>query len=269
MACMAFILYIDDSGTSPSQRVAIATALIIPAKQITRLESEWESFKRKEGFSDFHTSEFAHRNPKSEFALWNEEKQNRVYARVRQITKKYGVMAVSVSVFKRGYEEVVPVEFRSFTGRHHYTWAVRQLIAYVDKWRASISRPPLQFIFDSMGKTSDPGRKEIVNVMSQNEDDAANQGGVVGDYSNYSFRCRQFTPALQCVDAIGWTCYQHALLLFCKTPLHRLAGPAWTDYGQHRGMDGWLKAFTLTKPRLQKWLKDVLADGRFKKWHEE
>src|SRR5271163_1372267 len=59
-----FALFVDDSGTDPSQHVAIATALVIPAIQIVRLEDEWEKFRKKESFKCFHTSELVTRNPK-------------------------------------------------------------------------------------------------------------------------------------------------------------------------------------------------------------
>jgi hypothetical protein len=94
-------VFVDDSGTSPSQHVAIATGLLIPALDILRLEREWDTFKRKEEFSDFHTSEFVARNHKSEFAGWDDDKQKRVFARVRQIAKKYGVAAGSIAVNKQ------------------------------------------------------------------------------------------------------------------------------------------------------------------------
>jgi hypothetical protein len=42
-----FTAYIDDSGTAPEQTVATATALIIPARNIIRFESEWKTFIEK------------------------------------------------------------------------------------------------------------------------------------------------------------------------------------------------------------------------------
>src|ERR1700730_2017872 len=127
-----FSLYIDDSGTSPSKPIAIATALIIPAQQIIRLENEWNALRKKYGFTEFHTSEFVARNSKSEFANWDEQKQERLFSRVRQISKKYGVRAVSIAVNKKDYDEVVPQSYRSYIGKEHYTWAIRQLIANLD-----------------------------------------------------------------------------------------------------------------------------------------
>src|ERR1700678_2881378 len=99
-----FTFYADDSGTSPDQPVAIATALIVPNAQIPRLENEWTTLKEKEGFSFFHTSEFVHRNPKSEFADWAKEKQEGVLRRVWQISKKYGLIAFLCAVNKKKHK---------------------------------------------------------------------------------------------------------------------------------------------------------------------
>ena len=93
-----FTAYIDDAGTAPNQQVAIGTALIIPAARIIALENEWDALKRKECFKDFHMSEFSSPTPPSdsEFRGWNSDKHDRVYWRVRQITKKYGVQAIVI-----------------------------------------------------------------------------------------------------------------------------------------------------------------------------
>jgi hypothetical protein len=39
-----FTAYIDDSGTAPEQKVAIATALVMPAHRIIAFQSEWNTF---------------------------------------------------------------------------------------------------------------------------------------------------------------------------------------------------------------------------------
>ncbi|MGA8503197.1 MAG: hypothetical protein WB683_16705, partial [Candidatus Sulfotelmatobacter sp.] len=54
-----FTNYVDDSGTDPNQRVAIASGWIVPAARIVALEREWDRLKEKEGFTDFHTSVFS------------------------------------------------------------------------------------------------------------------------------------------------------------------------------------------------------------------
>jgi hypothetical protein len=253
-----FTVYIDDSGTAPEQKVAIASAFVIPARQINALEREWENLKKKERFSDFHTSEMVYRNPRSEFANWDSEKQQRVFHRVREISKKYGVGpsgAVSFSINKADHDAIVPNFLRSELG-NHYTAAVRQLTTMVDGWRLSKKLPPLEYVFDWMGERNDPRRIEIETAMQQSDRYTDVFHGRKGDFSNYSFRRRTDIPGLQCVDAIGWTCYQQALLTFSDKPMHPLAKIAWRDYGGELGPQGWLQAFMIIQDKLREWVSD-------------
>jgi hypothetical protein len=269
---MCFTIYLDDSGTSPDQRVAIASAVVIPAAQIIRLENEWESLKKKEHFSSFHTSEFVAKNPKSDFASWDTDKQKRVFGRVRQISRKYGIKALSFAVNKKDYEEVIfPEDFRNYVGKYHYTWAVRHLISFIDQWRLPRKIGPLEYVFDWMGKTTDPKRVEVETVMEQAEW-IANKFQRINEYTNYGFYHRPDVAGLQCVDAIGWTCYQQAMARFCNTPLHEFADSAWADYGGPLNERGWLEAVTVTRDNLGKWLAAELVNEQskayFKEWNE-
>ena len=72
----AFNVYIDDSGTDPKQKVAIASCIVIPAVRISALDREWIALKDEEQFSEFHTSECIANNPKSDFANWDEDIKN-------------------------------------------------------------------------------------------------------------------------------------------------------------------------------------------------
>lgn len=256
---VSFTLYADDSGTSPSQQVAIATALIVPCAQIIRLEREWDTFRKKEGFSSFHTSECVARNPKSEFANWDHSKVRRVMARMRQITKKYAAApAISMAVKKDYYDAVMPEMLRHHFGAYHYTWCLSYAIAYAEK---SPIRLPFKYVFDWMGKPADPRRQEIDKVMDYCER-AATEQGYAGDYTNYSFLHRKDTVGLQCVDQIAWTCYQFALKALVGTPMNEFAEEAWTDYGGHLASAGWLHAFSFRREALEKWVAAELSDGR-------
>jgi hypothetical protein len=262
-----FTLYIDDSGTAPDQHVAIATALIIPAAQIIRLEKEWETFRVNEGFKCFHTSPFIARNPKTEFANWDDVKQERVLRRVRQISRKYGVRALSVAVHKKDYDDIVPESHRYITGKYHYTWAVRQLIT-LQAVRFNETKPPREYIFQWMGKPTDSRKIEIDRVMSQ-ANYYASRFKTGEDYSNYSFRQSDDIPGLQCVDAIAWVCYQKALEIFRKTPLHPLAVASWNDFGGHLGSKGWLYAGTILRDSLEKSINKLISNGEVKRYVDD
>ena len=264
---VGFTVYIDDSGTAPDQRVASATALVIPAPRIIALETEWANLRQKYGFSDFHMSECVARNPKSDFARLDDAQHKNLLNRVRQIGKKFAPVAFSFAVNKPDYDTVVPPELKYHIG-NHYSWAMRAMIAALDRW-ASISGVtlPFEYIFDWMDpKTQRVARNEIETVMAQAEDQ---WGKGKGRYTNYSFRRRQDLPALQCVDALAWTCYQRALFAHFDVPIKQIAVDSWNDYYRH--MNGnWLGAMYMTKDQLKNWMEREAQDGRslerFRAW---
>lgn len=266
LAMCSFTAYIDDSGTDPKQQAAIASALIIPAARIIPLQLEWDALKKKEGFTDFHMSEFSSPTPpsKSQFVGWNKGKHTRVYRRVRQITKKYGLQAISFSVYKKDYDEIVPQDMRKDVGQFHYTWAIRNVIGAIDKWKPFHKvDSPLEYIFD----WEEPGsecRKQIEEVMAQAEHIASNSGL----YSNFSFRKRHQFPGLQCVDTLGWISYQVALRAFCKKPLVPDARIGWEDFRRHRNPH-WRVAGTIRRVDLERLVHDYRQNGVSRQFFEE
>ena len=210
-----FSLYLDDSGTKPTHKVAVATALIIPSARIPALESEWDTFRKKEGFDCFHASpcNAGSKNQKSEFRAWNEEKIDRVFERTRCMAKKYGVMAISSAVNKRYYDEEMPAEYKKYSGQYHYTWCLSQAIAMAEKWRLfspQRSKYPFEFIFSWMDENGNRPKKEVEDVMRYSER-ASRELGRTGDYEHYTFRRPREIPALQLVDGISWASNGYAL----------------------------------------------------------
>ncbi|HVB98563.1 MAG TPA: hypothetical protein VNJ12_04430 [Candidatus Dormibacteraeota bacterium] len=238
--------------------IAVATALVIPARQIVPLGKEWDTLKNKEGFSDFSMSEFVYKNPKSEFADWDEDKRKRVYSRVRQITKKYGLAAFSVAVNKSHYDEIMPKALKSRVGRHHYTWAVHHLLSFLSVWRFSgIARPPFEYVFHWM---EEPSSKADIEAAMERAEGAAAEAGVPGGYTNYSFRKSKEIPGLQCVDTISWVCYQLAQFALRDKPMHEFATVGWEAFEGDRAEKGWLRAVTILPGDLRKWVEQVMAD---------
>lgn len=272
-----FTMYLDDSGTSPSQQVAVASAIIVPAVQLPRMEIEWNNLKAKEGFSEWHTSECLAANRNSEFATWDEEKRGRAFRRVREISKKYGAASISAAIKKADYDEIMPPEYRKYTGVHHYSWRVTFVIAMAEIIMASGLKEkrlePFEFVFDWMDAGTEK-RREIEDVMAYSERACKEEQGFVGAYSNYSFRHRREFPGLQCVDAIGWTTYRYALTVNARPiPEPKFARTAWEHYGGQLGPNGWLRAFHFAKNTLHDWVMRDRADGRmmrrFARWEAE
>lgn len=262
-----FTLYQDDSGTAPDQPVAVAAAIVIPALQISRLEREWNAFKDKEGFSAFHMSEFVWRNKESEFADWDDIKRERVFARIRQICRKYGVRAESCVANKKDYDEVVPVNLRRILGNNHYTFAVRNLGDDLDNWRRSEPiKPPLQFVF-SWEEPGSEKRNEIETAMQQAEFFAEKQGRK-GDFEHWAFERMEGMPGLQCADVIAWCSYRYALLEFTGKPVHEFAKIGLDDFTR----DHWLRIRFSSRQMMEKWTAGQQASSNveraFAMWEE-
>ncbi len=266
LAMCSMTAYIDDSGTDPHQHVAIATALVIPAARILALEREWNSLKKNEGFSDFHMSEFSARNRKSNFD-WEDVKHDRVYRRVRQIIKKYGVRTASFAIYKKDYDEAIPADLRQYPGQFHYSWAIRHMLDFLLQWRMQSGvETPLEYIFDWM-KKNDPRRIEVEEIIDQQQT-AADTLGLDREFENYSFRHREDIPGLQCVDVLAWISYQSALLIFRNKPLFPDAKTGLDDFTKHLG-GKWRDILFIKRSQLEEWASNPQAVEHTKKWFSE
>jgi hypothetical protein len=270
-----FTLFLDDSGTRPTHRVAVATALIIPAAQIVRLQNEWDTLRAKEKFECFHASPCNAKDQKSEFANWSDEKVDRVFARVRHISKEYGVMAISSAVNKRYYDEEIPAEYKQYTGKYHYTWCMSYAVADAELWRQALpsrNRKPFEFVFSWMDEHDNPAKQEIENVMHYSER-ATRELGRRGEYEHYTFRRSEDIPPLQCADGIAWACNRYAIHRIHGKPLPRRARISWEYFGGPLGPAGWLRAFNFNRESLREYIRKEQADGRtlarFRRWERE
>ena len=233
-----FTVYVDDSGTSPSQRVAVAAALIVPAVRIEAFESEWSTLRGKHQFSDMHASECRHRNPKSEFAGWDDGKVRRVFDRTCEISMKYSPKAISYGLRKTDYDEALTEEWKQIGGRTHYAWAVRQLVRQLEHWYGDYSRDiPLEFVFDWPG--SDESKEEIDRVMAQEE--SLHPGRYKG---HYVFKPRRQLAGLQCVDTLAWTGLQIYRKVIESTPLDPFAEGNYRKYTSRRRAENWWDIYT-------------------------
>ena len=266
-----FTVYLDDSGTAPEHPIAIAGAFIIPAKKITALETEWGRFTRANGFSDFHASACAAPKTKDkQYKDWDDAERKRVFTRVRQLCKKFGVRTYGFAVYKKTYDEVVPESFRQYGGGH-YTWAVRHVINRIEEWRlARKIKEPFQYIFD-WEEIGSPDREEIDDIMGQFSD-------YLGEIAQHSFQYRKLVPTLQCADLIAWLCFQLAQDNFHHKPMSPYAIESLKDFENYYPSGKvvppskkWFAVATVQRRQLQVWIEKEMRDGtsiqRFKDWY--
>jgi hypothetical protein len=249
-----FTIYIDDSGTSPEHKMAIAAGIIIPAIQIARFDSEWNEFLDREGISDFHSSICLARNHKSEFANWDEEHVRKVFARVRRITFKYSVKGFCIGIHKQDYEDVLPADMKAAVGHSYYTWAVSSLLGLAHDWAEKRS-VPIEYVFDEENK----------NIKREIEDSIAFSEKIYGDRfsGHYSFRKRREVPCLQAVDHFAWACYQGFRESRFQHPLKPLAAESIAAYLRAKDAE-WREIQSLNREGLEKWVAEMRNNPRTK-----
>jgi hypothetical protein len=263
MVLIVFTVYVDDSGTAPDQPVAIAAALIIPTKQISSLESNWSAFREKYGFSDFHSSECVAKNPKSDFANWDNKKIAAAFSRARQIIKQRSSKALSFTIHKDDFDAEAPLEWRRVGGQNHYTWALRTLINVLTSWHDGRQiETPFEFVFDQTGKRE---KAEIDMLMSQFE--SMRPGRFEG---HYQFRRRQDVAGLQAADVLAWTCYAASRRIFRELPMIEIARDSFKDFSIHQG-GRWLDSLTHEREALRTAISldraDSVGEQQRREWY--
>jgi Protein of unknown function (DUF3800) len=195
-----FTVYIDDSGSSPEQKMAVACAIILPTLQLNHFDSAWNKFLQREGIPDFHSSACLARNQHSPFANWDDDRVQRVFAEVRRITFKYSIKGFCIGIHKQDYDEVLSADMKLAVGESHYTWAVSSILGLAGDW-ASERKVPMNYVFDTAGK---PVKREIEDAIAFS-DAFVSPGHFAG---HYQFCMRKEVPPLQAVDLFAWTCFQ-------------------------------------------------------------
>jgi hypothetical protein len=248
-------VYIDDSGTAPSQRVAIASALIVPASRIRLLENEWDRFRQKFGIDEkgFHSSECAARNHNSEYAAWDDEKIIKAFDRVGAITMKYGIAAFSFAVKKIDYDDLMPEQWKGVGGYLHYTWAIKHVLRLLRDWEAKTDPSrPVEYFFD--WQEGEP-KQEIEKLIDMEE--SLRPGKYQG---HYSFRRRKEVPALQCTDLLAWTSLSRARLVVEETPMNPYAERIRVKFVAHRDQ-AWLVGGLVKRGDLAETIRRHLVEG--------
>jgi hypothetical protein len=236
-------VYVDDSGTSPEQKVAIASALIFPAARIEALGIAWEKFKAEESFTYLHAAEIACSDRRGQFKTWDNEKASRVFERARNFATDYGIGAYSMAIYKPHFDALVPKEWLEPGGNNHYTWAFRNLMHYLLRWhRTHVGNGLYEFVIDNaVGKD----RFEIEMMMNQFE---AEYPGCFENH--YSFGCKANVPCLQLADLVAWSSFSFSKTLFQQEDPNPFAVESMGHFGVMHP-NGWLRYLAIMADELR------------------
>ena len=228
-----FIVYIDDSGTAPDQKVVIAAAMIVPAANVASLNRDWADFDRTFEFKgDFHCSECVARNSHTVFADWNDKKVRSAFSRARSIMKEHASKAISFTINKDDFAAEAPEEWLKVGGHSPFTWTFRILLSLLRMWNNNQQKVmPFEYVIDWVQPRD---REEIEMVMAQCE------SAYPGEYrGKFTFGKRQLIPGLQCCDLLAWSAFSHSRYFYQGTPMRELADASFRDLRSHGNGEWW------------------------------
>jgi Protein of unknown function (DUF3800) len=266
-----FTAYLDDSGTALEHPVAIASALIIPANSIEKLDAQWRRFITAQGIPDFHAAACAAKKSREKhYDNWDDKKKHHAFMRVRKFCKDFGVQVFGFSVYKKTYDEVVPESYRNYGG-DYYTWALRHVLAKIHEWKQARGiKEPVEHVFDWQ-EIREPVRDEIEDLVGQYSE-------FYKEPLHHDFQKRKLVPALQCADLIAWLCFQLAMDNFHSKPMSPYADESLRDLETYKPSGGkpalhrkWFQLATVERPKLQNWIESEIKVGRsmplFQDWY--
>ena len=245
----ALTIYIDDSGTSPGQDLAVAAGWIAKTPTWGFFEREWDKARNIESdkFECMHMANFV--GGWKEFEGWQDLGQKlRVATRLRKIVKKRALKGFGIGVIKKD-------DLKALGFQNHYTYAVRRVLGLIDEWRQelNIQDQPIEYIFDWMDR-HDSRREEIESVFDrvEGEPEAFRRYGIVKGGVN--FRKKQDISPLQAADMLDWTVYSAVLKDINNKKENPIAYETFRDFYFHRH-ETFIEGGYNTKDQLSAWIK--------------
>ena len=107
-------IYIDDSGTSAENAVAVAAGWIAHTDRCVDFQADWDKARDVDGdkFDSMHMAEFVFGRRGTEFEGWSLEKKQRISARLRGIIKNTAEKGFALGIVKKVFDELVPSALR-------------------------------------------------------------------------------------------------------------------------------------------------------------
>jgi hypothetical protein len=138
---------------------------------------------------------------------WNDRFKNTVVKRLLDIICQRTLNGFAMSVTRQDYDELVQGDLWLQVGAHHYPYAVRCVIGFIEKWRVERGiTEPTEYIFDRM--TNGESKKEIQLAFEHAEDapDALHRYGIYKGC--LSFRDKSEISPLRAADMTAWCVFR-------------------------------------------------------------
>jgi hypothetical protein len=196
-----FIVYCDDSGTSPDQRTAVAAGYLASAGQWDKFNPRWNSLLASYGVSRLHRVDLEAR--KKEFKDWDPDRQREFLRKAHAVVRDNTYIALGSGVIKTDYEEVMPQWVKDLFGGV-YGWCVNECLVHVAKWCEKLRKPydgQINWVFER----GTAGSGQVVKMLENLSEDPA--WGPRLRLGAWSFEGKDTLP-LQAADMVAYEVFK-------------------------------------------------------------
>lgn len=201
-------VYFDDSGTHPESDIAVAACYVASVEQWKEFERNWKEANEQFNFGVFRMADFVAK--KAQFAdesVWTADKRNALIKHLIAIIKTRARIGFCAALFKSDYDAAIPDDLKARLGSHHYTFAVRQCLSMIHKWRMEYNiSEPMQYVFEDGTK----GKGEIITTFDRVSEEPPVKDAFGLIPGGYSFIPKSISmPHLQAADILAWESLWH------------------------------------------------------------
>jgi hypothetical protein len=207
LAMFEFEVYFDDSGTDSGTPVAVAACYVAKKTQWDEFVRNWDRVSAEEGFEMFHMAEFVAKPEMGHepFCHLDNEKKNRVYAKLASIINTRVHKGFAIAVPKKPFDEYIFEEFKQYA-ENHYIWAAKCVMGLLDIWRQRYSiTDPMQYVFES----GSLGQHQLESIWDNilKHPGSEKKYGLVKD--GVQFQSKKLFKPLQAADILAWQMQNH------------------------------------------------------------
>jgi hypothetical protein len=198
------IAYLDDSGTSPTNKVALVAGYLSSGKLWEEFKEKWHTLLDAYGIKTLHRVELE--AFQGEFKDWNNHRRTEFLKKAHKIIRRFTYTAIGSAIVKADFDEVIPKGdfIRTFAGV--YGWCAHACIVALLDWRQRHNyKDEIQIVFEA----GTQGQGQVDTMLRELSKTSSWQEKEKWPVSGWTFQNKSVIP-LQAADLVAYEYYRVA-----------------------------------------------------------
>jgi len=191
--------YFDDSGTSPTDPVAVVAGYLASARMWNRFNEQWESLLRKYEITKVHRAELE--NFKGEFANWKPARRTEFVKKAHAIIRRCTYVGVGLALIKDDLKDEIPKD-TALAQFEIFSWCAHGCLAGIRSWCDDKKHQEhVEYVFEAGTEGQNQFHRTMEVLYKDSLTRAQNR------IQGWSFQGKETAP-LQAADIIAYEFYK-------------------------------------------------------------